>query len=776
MDVGWKRPGSLLKRLYVRQFGSARFAVVCFGLVLSVMIVNTPMVLGQTSGMIVQSIGVQGNQRIEESAILARVTLNPGDTITTAIARQQIQRIYDMGFFDDVQVQTSDVPNGVRVIFLVKEKPFTVEIVFDGNEELSEDKLKELVTLQSQVFLDKKEVKASAEKIREEYQKEGYHNAKVIPIVQALDDTRNRITFFIQEGTRARIENIVFEGLTVTTKKELLGVMANREWVPLVSLLTDAGILRREELPNDVERIKEFYSNKGYLDVQVGVPTVELSEDKKSFVVTFRIIEGQPYTIGSVTFTGNKIFENEELELESLVQPDDVFQRSTIRQEVTRITDKYGEKGYSFAEVTPSLLPNPETLTTQVTFNIKEGALIRVRAIHISGNDKTRDNVIRREIRVDEQEVINSVAIKRSFQRLNNLNFFETVEILPNQVEEDKVDLEVKVKEKPTGSFSIGGGFSTLDQFTAIANISEGNLFGMGYLARIRGQLGFRRTLGVLTFRNPALFDGPTSFQVDGFSTQTDFLTYEEERSGGTIQFGRAFSEYIVGSFTLVGEAIEISNPSSDAPSFILRQVGDQSTTGFRASLFRDTRDNFQDPRSGSRSGIRLGFGSEVFGGTNNFYRVSLDGLKYVPLPIWDLRMAFRGRFGLAEGYGGDPVPLTELFFVGGINSVRGFKFGRAGPVTASGTLEGGNKEVVLNAEIIFPVLADAKLNGVVFFDYGKGFAEDTDLSFDLRPATGLEVRWISPFGPLRAAWGLNLDPKQNEQETVFEFSVGNVF
>ena len=186
-----------------------------------------------------------------------------------------------------------------------------------------------------------------------------------------------------------------------------------------------------------------------------------------------------------------------------MFDPDDVFQRSSIRQEVTRITDKYGAKGYSFSEVTPRLLPDPQTLTTEITFKIKEGALIRVRKIHISGNDKTRDNVIRRELRVDEQEVINSVAIKRSFQRINNLNFFETVEILPEQVEEDKVDLEVKVKEKPTGSFSIGGGFSTLDQFSDYQIFLKAICLG-GYLARIRGQLGVRRTLGILTFRNPA--------------------------------------------------------------------------------------------------------------------------------------------------------------------------------------------------------------------------------------------------------------------------------
>ena len=211
--------------------------------------------------------------------------------------------------------------------------------------------------------------------------------------------------------------------------------------------------------------------------------------------------------------------------------------------------------------------------------------MIRIRNIRVTGNDKTRDNVIRRELRVDERDMIDSVAMKRSFERLNNLNFFETVEILPQQIDEGQVDLEVKVKEKPTGSFSIGGGFSTLDQFTAIADITEGNLFGLGYTGRIRGQVGGRRTLGVITFRNPALYDGLTSMQLDGFQTNTDFLTYEEKKTGGTITFGRSFSEYISGSLTFVGERIRISDPRFDAPQLILDQVGTQNHNGYACIL-----------------------------------------------------------------------------------------------------------------------------------------------------------------------------------------------
>ena len=733
-------------------------------------------VLSQPQDLIVESITIQGNQRIESAAILGNVTLKTGDPLATQVTQEQIRRIYDMGFFDDVQVQTETKAKGVAVTFVVQEKPFVTAIVFDGNDALSDDKLKEVITLKNQVFLDQQAIKLSAEKIRAEYEKDGYHTAKVIPIIQALQESRNRVTFFIQEGARAKIQSIHFAGLTVFNKKDLLSVMANQEWTRFLSLITDAGILHQEELANDIERIKEYYSNRGYLDVQVGTPAIELSDDKESVNLTFQISEGRPYTVQTVRYEGNTVFEDEALARYSFIRPDDVFQRTMVREEISRVTDKYGAKGYSFAEVTPNLAPNPETLTTEITFTIKEGSLIRVREIHITGNDKTRDNVIRRELRVDEQEVLNSAAIRRSFQRLNNLNFFETVELFPEQVEEDKVDVEVRVKEKPTGQFSIGGGFSTLDRFTAIANITEGNLFGLGYMVRIRGQVGVRRTIGVLTFRNPALFDGPTSFQADGFSTETNFLTYQEERKGGTIQWGRAFSEYMSGSLTLVGETIRIKNLASDAPTFIQNQLGNQSTTGFRSSLFRDTRDFFQDPRTGSRTGLRIGFGTEALGGTNNFYRFALDGLKYIPLPIWDLRMAFRGRFGMAEGYLGDSVPLTELFFVGGINTMRGFQYGRAGPVTASGTLAGGNKQLIFNTEFIFPVLPAAKLNGVLFFDYGKGFAEDEGLNFDLRKATGIEVRWISPFGPLRAAWGLKLDAEPQEQGSVFEFSVGNVF
>ena len=732
----------------------------------------------------VKSVEVRGNKRIEEPAIRGRLTLKVGDPYTAEAIRAQIRLIYEMGFFEDVQSETESVADGVAVTFVVREKPFITEIVFDGNENLSEDKLKEKITIRSQSFLDQQQAKESAERIKLAYQEDGYYNAQVTPIILTLEEDRKRLTFFVKEGTRARIKTVTFEGMSVFTKKELFKILATREWIPLYGIITqfqipsvfsDAGLLKREELANDVERIREVYLNKGYLNVQVGLPTVELTEDKKWFTVTFPIVEGEPFTVGEIGFRGNTVFEEAELRAGMKIASGEIFQRAKIRDEITRLTELYGAKGYAFTDVSPSVIPDQQTRTAAITFHIKEGDLIRIRQIHITGNDKTRDNVIRRELRVNEQEVIDTVSMKRSFQRLNNLNFFETVEILPKQVDQDKVDLEVKVKEKATGSFSIGGGFSTLDQFVAVADITEGNVGGRGHMVRVRGQLGQRRSLGLITFRNPYLEDSLTSLQGDLFRTITNYTTYAEDKSGASVTFGRWFSEYTSGSFSLVAEQLRLSAATVDAPQFVLAQIGSQSTTGFRSSLGRDTRDFYLDPRTGTRSAVNLDFGTPALGGTNNFYKVQLDAVKYTPL-FWDTRHSIRARFGITDGLGGKPIPLTERFYVGGINTMRGFVFGRAGPVTTSGALLGADRQIIFNNDFIFPISSEAKLNGVFFFDYGKGFNEGEKLSTKLRSAAGFEARWISPFGPLRAAYGFNLDPNPLERKGVFEFSVGSLF
>ncbi|SLM46194.1 putative Outer membrane protein assembly factor YaeT [Nitrospira japonica] len=740
--------------------------------------------LAQSGGTKVSSIDIRGNKKIELQAIAGRLTLKVGDPYTPENVRGQIKILYDTGYFEDVQVETESMPDGTGLTFLVREKPFITEIVFDGNDELSDDKLKEKITIKNQAFLDQQQAKESAEKIRLAYQEDGYFDCQVIPVVQTLDEDRKRLTFFVKEGEKAKVKTVNFEGLRAATKDDMFKVMATREWVPwyglvtqlkLPSFLSDAGVLKREEMNNDVERIKEILLNRGFLNAQVGLPAVDLSEDKKWFTVTYPIIEGEPFTVAEVGFRGNTVFEEPELREKLKIKEGEIFQRQKIRDEITRLTDLYGSKGYAFADVVPNVTPNPEERTAVITLNIREGEMMRIRQINVNGNEKTKDNVIRRELRVDEQDVIDTPSLKRSFQRLNNLNFFETVEILPQQVDADKVDLNVRVKEKATGQFSIGGGFSTLDRLVAIADITEGNLGGNGWMGRIRGQLGQQRTLGLITFRNPYLNDSLTSMQIDIFRSMTNYVTYFERKAGASLTFGRWLSEYVTGSFSLVAEQLNFSDPIAGAPELVLQQLGTQTTTGFRTSLARDTRDYFMDPRTGWRSSIGFDLGTPYLGGTNNFVKYYLDVIKYTPLPM-DTRFSIHVRYGAAEGLHGKPIPLTERFFVGGINTMRGFVFGRAGPVTESGSLLGAARELIFNNDFIFTISSEAKLNGVIFFDYGKGFDDGEKVSFDLRPAAGLEGRWISPFGPLRAAYGINLDPRPGERKGVFEFTIGSLF
>ena len=261
----------------------------------------------------IRSIAIQGNQHIEVQAIQSKLTLKPGDQFLPEAVRAQIQHIYEMGFFEDVQVNTRKKPQGVEVVFLVQEKPFNVEVVFDGNDELSEDNLKEKMTVRSQVFLDQEQVNISSKNIRDLYQEEGYYHAQVIPVVEVVGQNRNRLTFFIQEGPQAHIKQVRFEGRTVLKRQELLDGMATREWSLPWSWFTDAGILKQDEVSNDVERIKEAYMNRGYLDVQVGTPSVDLDDSKEWFDVAFPIVEGEPYIVSRVSLKGNTIFTDKEI-------------------------------------------------------------------------------------------------------------------------------------------------------------------------------------------------------------------------------------------------------------------------------------------------------------------------------------------------------------------------------------------------------------------------------------------------------------------------------
>src|SRR5437773_6451938 len=635
-------------------------------------------------------------------------------------------------------------------------------------------------------------MKDSVEKLRVLYEEEGYYSARIIPVIKTLDSEKKTLTFFIQEGPRARVKTVAFEGAQAIPVKKLKKPLFTREYSFLFSWFDDSGIYKKDELANDIERIRQAYLDEGYLNAQVGSATVDLSADKKWFTIRFPIVEGAQFKLAKTDYKGQTLFTEAELRSESKLKEGSVIRMAEVRNEVTRVTDLYGAKGYAFAEVNPDIRPDQDAKTAVVVFDTKEGALIHVRNINITGNEKTRDKVIRRELRLNEAELIDTAALKRSFQRLNNLNYFETVEIIPKQLDPNTVDLDVKVKEKSTGTFSVGGGFSSLDQLGLVADITEGNLFGRGQLLKVRGQLGQRRSLGVVTFREPYLFDEALSGQIDLFARETFFVSYFEERIGGDIVLGKWFSEYLSGSLSLLRERLTISNdlasklflgggdvtnvPVSDLPPLIQQQLGTSTTDAIIVGVARDTRDVYLDPSTGARHGLTLEFAGGPLGGSNDFYKYIADTVWYFPV-VWDTVFSPRARLGVAHAYeSGSRLPVGDRFFVGGIQTVRGFSFGRAGPTASDLSPLGGTKQLIFNFDYIFPIAPELKVKGVVFFDYGKGFDDGESLSLDLRHAMGFEVRWISPFGPLRLADGNNLNPRTGERPGQFEFSVGTLF
>ncbi len=737
----------------------------------------------------IKLIEVEGNRKINRMTILSRMTLEEGDLFSPQQIQADIKALYQMGFFEHVSVKSEGLEGGVALYFIVKERPFLIEVLYEGNENIDKDQLDEALTIKTQSFLDPEAVGRSVEQIKTTYEADAYYNASVVPVTQILSDNRAILSFLIEEGEQAYVKTISFEGNVAFDEKTLKKAMETSSYFWLTSWITESGRYKKEQLAFDQERIKDLYMNTGYFEVEISEPRVNLSEDKEWFDITIPIIEGEIFSIASVSFAGAALFDDTALSALTATKEGDTFNRSLLRKDIAQIVERYGEKGYIYANAVPDLKPGTDGNSLELTFHIVEGALVKVREINISGNNKTRDKVIRREMRVKEQETVNTKALRRSFQRINNLNYFEDLNIVPTPIEPGWIDLDVEVKEKPTGTFSVGGGFSSQDKFVATADITMGNFLGKGQLVKIRAETGRRRNTYSLTFREPYLFDQNLSGTANIFNEIRDFGSYEEKRSGSDLILGRAFGEYIRGSASYTIETLEVTDLDQIivdgktvvdpiVPILVREQeaLGRTLTSSIGLSVSRDTRDFAFDPKEGGRDALSLEYAGTFLGGDNAYYKAVLNVSRFYP--IWlDHVLSARGILGVAEGIDGKALPVGERFFVGGINTVRGFQFGEAGPIDPLGEILGGNKEAFLNIEYLIPLVAEANIKLLLFYDYGAGFNDNQNFNLDLmRKAAGFGIRWISPVGPLRLEWGYNLEPRPGEAERQIEFSIGSPF
>lgn len=721
---------------------------------------------------LVNMIEIKGLKRIEEGALKARMLQKTGEPLLQEKISDDIKAIYKMGYFDDVKVDIEPFEGGFKVIYIVKEKPTIIKVDFQGNKEFDDSKLKEAATINPGALADITLINDIAVKLRSFYEGEGYYHANIVSVVKKVNEEEVILTYQIDEGKKVKIKEIIIKGNKAISAKKIKKAMNTGER-KVYSFITGGGYYKKDEMKADIERIRDLYYDNGYLKVVVADPMIELiSNEAMNIIIT--VSEGEQFIVSSYEVTGNNIVTTEELIKLIKLTPKKPFSKEILKRDVTAITDRYANSGYALVVIAPDVIPDEDKREVKVTYKITEGDKYTIGRIDISGNTKTRDKVIRREIRLDEGDVFNAASLKRSYERLNNLQFFETVDISPlPKMEEKIVDLDVKIKEKPTGFLSIGGGYSSVDGFIGIIDLTQGNLFGRGQYIKMRGQIGGKSSFYEFSFKDPWFLDKPISFGASIYKTEREYGNFDRKSTGFELSLGKNFWEYWHKSVAYNFERTTIFNIKEDASIIVKSQEGKRTTSSISPAIARDTRDNYLDPMRGSRNSLSFTFAG--LGGSNAFIKALIDSGWY--FPVFDVTaIHLRARIGYASGLFNKELPLYERYYVGGIYTVRGLDYGDAGPKDINKEPLGGEKELILNAEYIFPILSEYKFKGVVFFDAGRAYDKHETFGSDLRYTTGAGIRWISPIGPIRIEWGFNLDKRAGEPSSRVEFTFGTFF
>ena len=726
---------------------------------------------------LIASIAPEGNQRIDSGAILSKILTKPGDPYSQTGLRNDLKEIYKMGYFNDVQIDMKDTPQGKKVVFRVIEKPVINTIVYEGIDELKEDDVKAAANIKEHFILNPTKVSGAEEAIKNLYKTKGFYNSKVTSEISYPDDKGANVRFKITEGKKIYIKEISVEGNVTFTSKELLAeVETGEKW--FMSWLTDAGLLDMNKIQQDAQKIVAYYNNHGFLEAKVGEP--KITQQEEWLYVKFIVEEGPRFRVGTVDVTGDLVGDKEKMLALLTVRNEKFISRQMIRDNILALTDYYAEFGYAFASIKPITAKSPDGDRMDITLKVSKGNLVYIDRINIKGNTRTRDNVIRRELRIAEGGMFDSKALRESTQSLQRLMYFEEVNITPEpSLDPDRMNVIVQVKEKSTGSFSIGAGYSSADKLMFMGQIAENNFFGRGDTVSLSANVSTVSGLYNFGYTNPHLNDSPLSWGFDLFDTQRDYDDYSKKSKGGGLRVGYPIFEKwkLFGNYSFTDT--DLTNVKDNASFIIRKSVDIHTTSALKLSLVRDTRNKQWGASEGSRNSVSVKYAGGPFGGDSQFTKFEGSSGWYFPMP---LKTIFHFNLSAGQVFENqtDKLPVYERFYLGGLNSMRGFKYAKISPIDpANGERIGGDKMWYTNTEFVFPLLQTQGLMGVLFFDAGEVLNDDEswgDFSNSVKKGTGVEVRWLSPMGPLRLVWGYNLDPKNGEDTAVWDFSVGGIF
>lgn len=726
-----------------------------------------------------------GNRRIDSEALRQQLE-NSSGSISSAEITESIKKIYRTGFFDQVsaEILTASDNDRTRVLqYRVVEKPIVRKVFITGNDEVGEDDLSEIFSFSSERFLDRAKIAQLIRKTKTFYQSKGYYDAEFDYSVVPVGDNQVDLTLKVVEGKRYKIDEISFEGLKILDEDELLDKIQTTRYKWWSSWLFGTGRVNPEMLENDKILIKQYLFTKGLIDSTVSDALVEKRDGE--LYVRFTIEEGPQYRIGDVTASGDLIDDSSKATLADIkTSSGEIFDASKLRADSFTISNKFSDIGYAFVNVVPDTMVNRGMNEVNIDFRVDKGKPVNVRRIKITGNDKTYDRVIRRELKIAEQERYSGSKVERSRVLLERLGYFDEVSISSEPTgKDDEVDLNVNVREGSTGSFSIGAGYSSSDGAIFNSRLSENNIFGTGRQVVVNADLGDERENLILSLNDRRFNDSYVSLGADALRTRREFTDFDRKLVGGSLTAGYPL-EYVFGewaqdiAFSLKYEYLDITisdvNPD-DAAQLVIDSEGSSSASGLTPRLIRNTINNPLNPTEGSQQSISF----EVTGpgGNEEYYLLDVRNTIYYPLLETDygkLVFSWRTKFGYGSTFDDDTFPLFRRFFPGGINSVRGFESRTLGPKDENGNEYGGSKQFVNNFEIIFPILNSAGLKGVVFYDIGQAFDDDQSIKWDLlREAYGYGIRWNSPLGPIRIEFGFPIDKETGEDSMVTLFSFG---
>jgi outer membrane protein insertion porin family len=724
---------------------------------------------------VVGLVKIEGNKRVETSTLLFYIKTRKGETLSRNQIGKDIEQIYGLGQFKDIRVETRQGSEGLEVVFIVEEIPSIGDLMFYGNKEIEDDDIHEIIGFKRGEAFQEHMLADAKEKINSLYNEKGFFFVKVDIVSKLSERNLMNIHIRVREGEKVGIKNLRFFGNNNFSADDLRDQMETKAetWI---SFIDESGVYKKDALKLDIFRLEGYYQDHGYIRVRVQDPKIDINRESKEINISISIEEGLQYRVGKITSKEDDIVSEDEVLKALKIKMRDVYSISKLRTGVMNIGDLYSERGYAYADVNPITKINESSRTVDVTIEVDKGRKVYVGEITVIGNTRTLDNVIRREFRLKEGELFDSVKLKRSKQRINNLQFFEDVKIDTRRGKEsDLVDIITTVTERQTGSVNIGAGFSSQENLIFNAGLSQNNFMGTGRRVVFSTNLSSRRADYNLSLTDPRVFDTELSGGVDAFNRKTDYFSYKARRTGGGLRIGKSLSEYDWAGLNYNYADTEITDVAV-ATSYLKNE--NRTTSRISPSFIRDTRDNFMNPSSGSRHVVR--FDLAGLGGTK-FHKASYETSHYWPL-IGKLVGMVHGEISWADGYAEEDLPAFERYFMGGPRSLRGYTIKNIGPKDSVGNPIGGNQSLLLNLELQYPFTKGFR--GFLFYDRGQLYGGGDDISsttstWDLakmRDSVGIGARFLSPFGPVGFAYGVKLDKATGETSGEFHFSAGNSF